>query len=44
MPKLLVAAGLAESRSDAERKLKAGAVEINGERVTDLLTRTARGR
>ena len=37
MPKLLVAAGLAESRSDAERKLKAGAVEINGERVTDLL-------
>ena len=35
--KLLAAAGLAESRTDAERKLKAGAVEINGARHTALL-------
>ncbi|HZU27936.1 MAG TPA: tyrosine--tRNA ligase [Bryobacteraceae bacterium] len=30
MPKLLAALGLADSRSDAERKLKASAVEVNG--------------
>jgi tyrosyl-tRNA synthetase len=34
--KLLARIGLAESVSDAVRKIKAGAVEINGERITDL--------
>jgi tyrosyl-tRNA synthetase len=34
--KLLARIGLAESVSDAARKIKAGAVEINGERVKDL--------
>ena len=34
--KLLAKIGLAESVSDAVRKIKAGAVEINGERVKDL--------
>ena len=36
LPKILVGAGMVESRTDAERKIKAGAVEINGERVTSL--------
>jgi tyrosyl-tRNA synthetase len=36
LPKILLAAGLAESRTDAERKIKAGAVEINGEKHTSL--------
>jgi len=36
LPKVLLAAGLADSRTDAERKIKAGAVEINGERCTNL--------
>lgn len=35
--KLLARTGLAESVSDAVRKIKAGAVEINGRRVTALL-------
>jgi tyrosyl-tRNA synthetase len=30
VPKMLVSAGLADSRTDAERKLKSGAIEING--------------
>jgi tyrosyl-tRNA synthetase len=34
--KLLPKAGLAESVSDAVRKIKAGAVEINGQKVRDL--------
>jgi len=34
LPKILLAAGLAESRTDAERKIKAGAVEIDGTRYT----------
>jgi tyrosyl-tRNA synthetase len=34
--KLLARVGLAVSVSDAVRKIKAGAVEINGERITDL--------
>lgn len=34
--KLLARVGLAESVSDAVRKIKAGAVEINGERVSEL--------
>jgi tyrosyl-tRNA synthetase len=32
LPKILVAAGLADSRTDAERKIKSGAVEIDGNR------------
>jgi tyrosyl-tRNA synthetase len=36
--KLLARAGLADSVSDAVRKLKAGAVEVDGERVSDLRT------
>ena len=35
--KLLAKTGLAESVSDAVRKIKAGAVEINGQRVHDLI-------
>jgi tyrosyl-tRNA synthetase len=34
--KLLARVGLAESVSDAVRKIKAGAVEINGQRIKDL--------
>ncbi|MCC6342566.1 MAG: tyrosine--tRNA ligase [Bryobacterales bacterium] len=37
IPKLLARTGLAESVSDATRKLKAGAVEINDVRVNDLV-------
>lgn len=36
LPKILLAAGLADSRTDAERKIKAGAVEIDGERHAGL--------
>jgi tyrosyl-tRNA synthetase len=35
--KLLAKIGLAVSVSDAVRKIKAGAVEINGQRVHDLV-------
>lgn len=35
--KMLVGIGLATSRTDAERKVKSGAVEINGERCNDLI-------
>jgi tyrosyl-tRNA synthetase len=35
--KLIARIGLAESVSDASRKRKAGAIEINGTRVTDLV-------
>ena len=34
--KLLAKVGLADSVTDAVRKIKAGAVEINGEKVKDL--------
>jgi tyrosyl-tRNA synthetase len=34
--KLLAKIGLADSVTDAVRKIKAGAVEINGEKVKDL--------
>ena len=37
VPKMLVAIGLAESRTDAERKLKSGAVEIDGARWNELV-------
>lgn len=36
VPKLLVAVGLAPSRTEADRLLKSGAVEIDGARWTDL--------
>ena len=41
--KLLARVGLAESVSDAVRKIKAGAMEINGRRVTDLVIAHASG-
>ncbi len=41
--KLLALAGLAESVTDASRKLKAGAVQINGDTVKDLLLPGAAG-
>lgn len=36
LPKILLAAGLAESRTDAERKIKAGAVEIDAVKFSSL--------
>ncbi len=36
LAKILMAAGMVDSRTDAERKIKAGAVEINGEKHTGL--------
>jgi len=36
LPKILVGASMAESRTDAERKIKAGAVEINGQKHTSI--------
>ena len=36
VPKMLVSIGLADSRTDAERKIKSGALEINGARWTEL--------
>ena len=36
LAKILLALNLADSRTDAERKIKAGAVEINGEKHTSL--------
>jgi tyrosyl-tRNA synthetase len=41
--KLLAKVGLAESVSDAVRKIKAGAVEINGNRIHDLVLACAAG-
>jgi tyrosyl-tRNA synthetase len=35
--KLLAKVGLADSVTDAARKIKAGAVEINGEKVKELV-------
>lgn len=35
VPKLLAKIGLADSRSFAERLLKEGAVEIDGEKITE---------
>jgi len=36
LPKFILGTGMAESRTDAERKIKSGAVEINGERYTKM--------
>jgi len=36
LPKILVAASLVDSRTDAERKIKAGAVEIDGVKHTEF--------
>jgi tyrosyl-tRNA synthetase len=36
LPKILVSTGMAESRTDAERKIKSGAVEIDGRKFTGL--------
>jgi tyrosyl-tRNA synthetase len=36
LARILMAAGLADSRTDAERKIKAGAVEIDGHKHTSL--------
>jgi tyrosyl-tRNA synthetase len=41
LPKILVAAGLADSRTDAERKIKSGAVEIDGNRHIGLTVEIA---
>jgi tyrosyl-tRNA synthetase len=41
--KMIAKAGLVESVSEAVRKIKAGAVEINGERVHDLVWPNASG-
>ncbi len=37
VPKMLVAVGLVSSRTEAERLLKAGAIEIDGQRWSELL-------
>jgi tyrosyl-tRNA synthetase len=36
LPKILLGTNMVESRTDAERKIKAGAVEINGLKFTDF--------
>lgn len=36
LPKIIVGTGMAASRTDAERKIKSGAVEINGERYAQV--------
>jgi tyrosyl-tRNA synthetase len=38
VPAMLVALGLTESRSEADRLVKQGGVEINGERISDVKT------
>ena len=43
LDKLLAKTGLAESVTDAVRKIKAGAVEINGEKIAELVLTTASG-
>jgi tyrosyl-tRNA synthetase len=41
LDKLLARVGLAESVSDAVRKLRAGSVQINGEKVKEVLLKNA---
>src|SRR5262249_47109552 len=43
VPKLLLAAGLAPSRSEAERLVKSGALTVDGERFTSLTIDLAHG-
>ncbi len=43
LPKILLGLGLADSRTDAERKIKAGAVEIDGEKHSSLACDLAPG-
>ncbi|HTS61544.1 MAG TPA: tyrosine--tRNA ligase [Candidatus Acidoferrales bacterium] len=43
LDKLLARVGLAESVTDAVRKIKAGAVEVNGEKVRELLLKNPPG-
>jgi len=43
LPKILVSLDLTDSRTDAERKIKAGAVEINGEKYTKLTIALPKG-
>ena len=43
LAKILVTLDLADSRTDAERKIKAGAVEINGEKYTKLTIALPKG-
>jgi tyrosyl-tRNA synthetase len=43
VPQMLHGTGLAPTRSEAERLLKSGAVEINGSRHTDIVFRAAAG-
>ncbi len=42
LPKLLVAAGLASSASDASRKIQQGGVRVGSEKVTDIKARLSR--
>jgi len=43
LPKILMAAGLVDSRTDAERKIKEGAVEIDGQKHSALRIELAPG-
>jgi tyrosyl-tRNA synthetase len=43
VPQMLAALGMAPTRTEAERLVKAGAVEINGVRSTDLKWQAAAG-
>jgi tyrosyl-tRNA synthetase len=43
LDKMLARIGLADSVSDAARKIKSGAVEINGRKTTDLVLADATG-
>jgi tyrosyl-tRNA synthetase len=36
LPKIVLGTGMAESRTDAERKIKSGAVQIDGVKITTL--------
>ena len=43
VPKMLVAIGMVSSRTEADRLVKSGAVEINGARCNDLVYRATNG-
>lgn len=44
MPRALVQAGLASSNSDARRRIEQGAVQVDGERMTDVDAKLAPGK